>query len=159
MEAASPILDQEVQGQGVFVGQFEHNLDPKKRLTIPAEWRIQTGKSKGLYILPNVRMGCLNVLQASEMVLRIQKMREHPISDEQAQIFARHLGSRSDLVSWDSQGRIRVSDLLLDFAGLADRVVMLGAFVKFELWNPDRYRERGEASPEQLQEATTKVGF
>ena len=105
-----------------FVGTHTHSLDPKKRLTIPSNWRDQVGEEHSLYVLPDFQEGkCLYVLPASEMARKLERMRQHAISDPRASQFARVLASRSDLVSWDSQGRIRINDALLRKQGLANR--------------------------------------
>jgi MraZ protein len=145
--------------QGVFVSSFKHSLDPKKRLTIPAEWREQVGDPSSLYVLPDVHHKCLCVFTASEMMHRIQSMREHGVADKKARFFARVLASQSDLVTWDSQGRIRIKDDLLAFANLSEQVVLVGAFDRFEIWNPDLYREASAMDGDSLRDAAQYVGF
>lgn len=145
--------------QGVFVSSFRHSLDPKKRLTIPAEWREQVAPDVSLYVLPDVHHRCLCVFPASEMIHRLQSIRNHSFADREARQFARVLASKSDLVSWDSQGRIRVKDELLDFARLDGVVVMVGAFDRFELWDPESLAEEGGMDDGRLPDAATYVGF
>ena len=159
MEDVNPILEKEIAGQGVFVSHFTHSLDPKKRLTIPSEWRAQIGSPRSLYVLPDVHQRCLCCFPASEMMRRLDKMRHHSIADQKARQFARVLAAQSDLVSWDSQGRIRIKDELLDFAELSDQVVLVGAFDTFELWNPDTFSQSGGMDRESIQEAARYVGF
>ncbi len=145
--------------QGVFVSSFTHSLDPKKRLTIPAEWREQVGEPASLYVLPDVHHKCLMVFPASEMMHRIKSMRQHGVADKKARFFARVLASQSDLVTWDSQGRIRIKDDLLTFAELSGQVVLLGAFDRFELWNPEQFRKAGMEGGDSLRDAAQYVGF
>ncbi len=152
-------LEQEIAGQGVFVHRYEHTLDPKKRLTIPSQWRAQVKESKSLYVLPDVHDKCLSVYPASEIVRRIKTMREHSIADPKARQFARVLASHSDLVSWDSQGRIRVKDELMAYAGLVEKVVLIGALDRFELWSPENLKESGDLSKEGILDAAQYVGF
>jgi MraZ protein len=152
-------LEDEVQGQRVFVSTFTHSLDPKRRLTIPSEWRAQVGEPRSLYVLPHLHDDCLCVFPAEEMVRRLEKMRHHSLGDRQARQFARALASQSDLVSWDSQGRIRIKDALLSYAGLVDHVVMVGAFDCFELWSPDRLESAGGMDRGTLRQAAQYVGF
>ena len=145
--------------QGVFVGEATHSLDPKKRLTIPAVWREQVGDPSSLYVLPDVHTKCLFVFPASEMMHRIQAMRQHGVADKKARFFARVLASQSDLVTWDSQGRIRIKDDLLKFAGLTDQVKMAAAFDHFELWDPDSFEEVRPMDGDSLKDAAQYVGF
>lgn len=159
MDELQPNLEKEIAGLSAFVGTFTHSLDPKKRLTIPSEWRSQVGSPRSLYVLPNVHERCLTVFPASEMARRIQAMRSHSMSDRKAREFARVLASQSDLVSWDTQGRMRVKDELLGFAQLIDQVILVGAFDCFELWSPDNFGERGAMDQDRIREAAQYVGF
>ncbi|NQT91213.1 MAG: hypothetical protein HQ559_00515, partial [Lentisphaerae bacterium] len=122
MDDRNPVLENEIEGQGVFVGTFSHSLDPKKRLTIPSEWRAQISVPRSLYVLPDVQENCLACFPSAEMAHRLGRMRGHSMADSKARHFARVLGSRSDLVAGDAQGRIRVKDELLEFAGLTSHV-------------------------------------
>ncbi len=153
-------LESEVLGQGVFVSEFTHSLDPKKRLTIPSEWRAQVGTPRSLYVLPDVEERCLCVLPNREMIRRVnESIRSQAVSDRRARKFMRSLAARADLVAWDVQGRIRIKDELLKFAGLKDHVVMVGAFQHFELWNPDAYAAAGRNADDEVAEAARYVGF
>ena len=152
-------LEDEVRGQGVFVSSFTHQLDPKKRLTIPSQWRAQVGVPKTLYVLPDVHHRCLCVFPSTEITHRLEKMRHLSIADSKARQFARVLAAQSDLVSWDSQGRIRIKDGLLAFANLTDEVVLVGALDRFELWNPGHLDEAGGLDRDNLEEAAKYVGF
>jgi len=159
MEKEYTSLEDEIIGLRMFVGEYVHNLDPKKRLTIPSVWRAQVGTPKSVYVLPDFHHHCLNVFPAGEMAHRLDKLRGHSMADRQARQFARVLGEASDLLAWDSQGRVRIKDRLLQFAGLEDRVVLAGALDRFELWNPDHREEAEELDQERLEEAARYVGF
>ena len=69
------------------------------------------------------------------------------------------MAAQSDLASWDSQGRIRIKDELLEFAHLADQVVMIGAFDRFEVWDAACLDEVGGLEREDLLEAAKYVGL
>jgi len=148
-----------LKGQGLFVSSFTHTLDPKKRLTIPSDWRDQVGEPKSLYVLPDIHEKCLRACPARELVHRLAKMREHSIADQKARSCARVLASHSDLVTWDAQGRIRIKDDLLEYAGLVDRVTLVGALDSFELWNPELLEKAGGTDRSKLQDAARYVGF
>lgn len=144
-----------------FVGRFLHALDPKKRLTIPSEWRSQMGDATSLFVLPGLHGDqCLYVYPASEMMPRLEKLRKTSIGDKKTRVFARMLASKSDLVSFDSQGRIRIKDDLLEYAGLTAQVECIGLFNHFELWNPDQ-RKAAEAAVDQatMEDAVRYVDF
>ena len=144
---------------GVFVGTFVHSLDPKKRLTIPSEWRDHVGTPNTLYVLPSADQKCLIVFPGREMLQRLQRIRNLSYADARARQFARILGSQSQLAPWDTQGRIRVNDTLLDFAQLKDQVVLVGAIEGFELWKPDLWKAVGSAGQSSLSDVARYAGF
>ena len=127
-------------GGRLIVSHFAHYLDPKKRLTIPASWRELVGEPSALYIMPGLKNEkCLYVYPAREMPRLLERIRGIGSGDQRAKAFARFLGNKSDYVSWDPQGRIRIRDDLLEFAGLAERVEMHGAWNHIELWNEKEF--------------------
>ena len=132
--------------QGVFVGNYRHLLDPKKRLTIPSVWREQVGLPAQVYVIPGLNQPFLSVYPAREMARRTEKFRGLSQADVVGRQFLRAIASRSDLAGWDAQGRIRVKDELMDFAGIKSEVVLVGVFERFELWSPEKWKQQQESS-------------
>ena len=127
-------------GSGLFVSRFIHSLDPKKRLTIPAQWRDLIGEPQQIYVIPGLgRESCLNLYPAREMLPRLERFRNIAITDHKARSAARLLATSSELVSWDVQGRVRIRDELLAHARLTDQVLLTTGFDHFELWHPAEY--------------------
>lgn len=156
-EKAGPIVTGVTGG---FVSQFVHSLDPKKRLTIPSDWRAQVGTPSSLYVLPGLNEDkCLYVYPAVEMAQRLEKFRKLGIADSKARVFLRTLASGSDLVTWDTQGRIRVKDELLDFAQLTEQIELVGAFDHFELWNPELWKAASTVNKTTVQDALRYFEF
>lgn len=161
------VVDQQGSGyggygepEGVFVNTYVHSLDPKKRLTVPSDWRELVGVPRRLFVLPGVNDQCLCVYPAREMTRRMERLRNLSIADRKGRQLARTLASRSDLVPWDSQGRIRIKDDLLNYAGLVNQVVLVGTFDGFELWNIDQWNEQQKTlDQDSLGEAAQYVGF
>ena len=150
-----------VAAGGGFASNFLHSLDPKKRLTIPAVWRDQVGEPKSLYVLPGLNNEkCLYVYPACEMARRLEKFRKISIGDKKARMFARLLASSSDLIAWDSQGRIRIKDELLVGAGIVSHVKLIGAWDRFELWSPEEWdKNSGSVDQAAMEDAVRYVEF
>ncbi len=160
MESEDIGRSDEMLGKGVFVNTYTHYLDSKRRLTIPAVWRELVGVPRRLFVLQGVNDQCLCVYPARELIRRMERLRNLSIADEQGRQFARALASRAELVPWDSQGRIRIKDDLMAFAGIENEVVMAGTFDVFELWSPERWKEKtGPSDPVRMREAARYVGF
>ena len=143
---------------GFFIGLFLHALDTKRRLTIPLEWRQQVGTPDGLFIIP-VHERCLYVMPAREMVRRLSLKRGGSIADAVATEADRVIGSRSEFLSWDSQGRIRIRDELLEHAELADQVALIGAIDRFEIWNPKVWEKHRSANAPELADSAIRMGL
>ena len=149
----------EEQTTGLLLGWFRHALDPKRRLTIPAEWRELMGSPPRLYVMPDVNEYCLNVFAPAELEPRLVRLRQRSVTDPRAAAFARRMGGASECVSVDVQGRIRVSDRLLRHARLSDKVVLVGAINRIELWSPELKPEEEDIELSALAEASRGVDF
>ncbi|MEI6970355.1 MAG: hypothetical protein WCL44_02455 [bacterium] len=145
--------------EGVFVGTYVHALDPKRRLTIPSAWRDRVEGRPSFYVLPDVDERCLCVFSGREMQRRLESVGHHSIVDRKARQFARVLASRSDLVDWDSQGRIRIKDELLEHAGIKGTATLVGNFRFFEVWDPENLKKSGVLDDTNVVDAVRHVGF
>ncbi|OVE75871.1 hypothetical protein BVX97_03430 [bacterium E08(2017)] len=129
------------RGVDTYQGDFTYKLDEKKRLIIPALWRsvIDNEDDKRMFVVPDFKERCLNVCPASFMETKMVKLQQLSLSDPRAMRFARRLGSSSDTVECDGQGRIKLMDKLWERIGVKenDHVVLLGAIKLFQIWNPD----------------------
>jgi len=149
----------ELLNAGAFVGSYTHSLDSKRRVTIPSDWREAAGNPT-LFILPGVNVKCLYVVTAREMAQRLEKVRAASVANVQAQIFLRDFFSRSDRVTLDAQGRIRVKDELLELAGITNQMVLVGVGSRFELWSPESWKEQSsQLDQSTFAEAAQYIGF
>ncbi|MBQ9344893.1 MAG: hypothetical protein IJT88_06755 [Kiritimatiellae bacterium] len=124
-----------------FVGLYPHSLDGKRRFTIPSDWREGVA-SEPLYVIPGFNTPCLHVFTARDMSERLKTARTVSIANVKAQQFLRYIFSKACRVVLDAQGRIRVSDSLLDAAGIKSQVILVGAANRFELWSPEKWQEQ-----------------
>jgi MraZ protein len=145
---------------GLFVSQYRHTLDPKRRITIPASWREVIGQPPQVFVLPSVTDPCVVVYPARMMADRIERIRRLSMADDKARRFLRTMASRSELLSWDVQGRIRVKDELLAHARIADEVMLVSHFDGFELWNPRLWEAAArKVTAQDLRKGSEQIGF
>lgn len=160
MAANGDILKDGIEEVGSFVGQFQHMLDPKKRLTIPSDWRAIVGKPERLFVLPAIGGNHLYVWPWRVMKPRMERLQQLSMADRRERDFLRYLGSRSELLPWDAQGRMRIRDELLAYAGLTDQVVLVGNLEAFELWSPKNWAEvERRFVDEDLLESAKRLGM
>ena len=146
-------------GPGLLVGRFDHAMDPKKRLTVPAGWRDLMGAPPYVYIMPDPSERCLNLIPPAEMEGRLEKLRQRALFDKKASVSLRVIGENSEQVMLDVQGRIRVSDRLLAFAQLGDTVAMIGSMNRIQLWSPALMPVAEEIDQSKLAEACEALEF
>jgi MraZ protein len=123
-----------------FVGRFDHSLDAKGRVILPA--RFRSSFEHGGCLTQNYER-CLSLWtpgefdrQASEM---LTSSREGTAA---ARNFARVWAAGSVDVEIDRQGRMGIPAHLREFAGLGGDVLVTGAIDHIELWNPEEWRVR-----------------
>lgn len=119
----------------MFMGTYEHTLDDKGRLILPANFRSKL--ADGAVAVPLDR--CMAILPPEEF----ERMATHlkaQVSQKKADLdHLRAFSSLADEVVPDSQGRMRLAPHLRDLAGLGDRVVVAGVLERIEVWDPTRW--------------------
>jgi MraZ protein len=144
----------------LFLGEFRHALDPKKRLTVPSLWRDQLENEKFLAVALAMGRPCLEVRTKRDFLRRVeQTISNRGSSHLPAAVVASVSGAQSALVEFDSAGRIRVPDGLLKLADLNDQVVMVGAMHKIELWQPARWEEWFKTHRPQVDEMARQIEY
>ena len=146
-------------GSNALMGEFEHSLDPKKRLTIPREWRQAMGNPDFVYVMRDRNGKCLDLLPKAEMESLLAKLREKALFDPALTKAAMLIGANSEQLMLDVQGRIRISDKLLQFANLTTTVAMVGAVRTIKLWDPAALAPADVVDQAGLREALALAGF
>jgi len=125
----------------MFLGEFEHSIDQKGRITIPA--RFRTGLAEGMVITRGLD-SCLWVFPKAEWTELAQKISSLPLTNVSARDFARLMFSGAAEVAPDSQGRVLVPNYLRAYAHLDTEAVVIGLNWRMEIWNRSLWKERRE---------------
>lgn len=122
----------------MFTGEFQHTLDEKGRVIIPAKLReglgdvimITRGLDRCLFIYP---------LEAWKKIE--QKLKKLPLTRSEARAFARYFFSGAAEVEIDKQGRILIPQNLREYAGIEKEVAIIGVSDRVEVWSEAAWRE------------------
>ncbi len=125
--------------QALFVGSFTHTLDAKRRIIFPSTWRNLTGGSNRLFAFPHPDEKCLYLYTAAEMARRLEQLRSGDPLDTADQRAIRSLAAGAEMLVWDAQGRLRISDNLLAHAEVKEQVVLVGTLTRIELWSAENF--------------------
>ncbi len=143
----------------MFIGEYNHNLDDKGRLAIPAKFRALLKKggvvTKGLD-------NCLFLYTKDQWQKIAQKISALPISQAKARSFSRHLLAGAMDVEFDNQGRITLPEYLRDFASLKRSIIVAGLYNHLEIWNKedwDKYKSDSEKNSNVIAEELGDLGI
>ena len=142
-----------------LVGRFDHALDPKRRLTIPSVWRKAMGNPDFVYAMPDREQRCVNLMPKAEMDVLLGKIRERALFDPALNRVFQVIGSMSEQLDLDVQGRIRVSDKLLQYANLTTTVAMVGSLRMIKLWDPAVLSPADDVNASELDAALLAAGL
>ena len=121
----------------MFMGTYEHGLDAKGRVIIPAKLREDLGES---FVVTLGLDGCLFAYPMNEWEGFIEKLKELPGTKE-ARMLQRHFLANAAPCELDKQGRILVPQTLREFAGLEKDVVLTGNLNRIEVWSKEKWSE------------------
>ena len=119
---------------------YQHGVDEKRRVQVPAMWRPATpGIEFTLIVWPKAKEGpCLRVMPPKEMAELMQAIDAMPNTDPNKTVLKRVIGSKSCQVVLDKAGRICLPEKMARDAGISDEAVLIGLLDRFEIWSPER---------------------
>jgi MraZ protein len=122
----------------LFFGEYEHSLDSQRRIAVPRTWRhkkdnrfiVFPGRDKSLLLFP---------FEAFKDFL--EKARKVSFANREKLMALARFGARTQECRCDKQGRIQIPQRMLDWAGLKEQVMLVGAFTHAQLWAPEQWLE------------------
>jgi len=142
----------------MFIGEYSHTIDEKRRLAIPSKFRRDLGK-KG--VITRGLDSCLFVFPTKEWESLAQKLGNLPLGQSDARGFIRLMLAGAMDVSLDGLGRILVPDYLREYASLKKQVIVTGVFNRLEVWDEvlwKRYKGRSEKEIGNMAERLGELG-
>ena len=120
----------------MFMSEYNHTIDTKGRLIIPAKFRDVLGME---FVISKGMDGCLFVYANEDWNAFEQKLTSLPLINKEARQFARFFLAGAAQVELDKQGRILIPGNLRDFAGLDKDVVLVGVGSRVEIWSKNKW--------------------
>lgn len=120
----------------MFIGEFQHTLDDKGRIILPARFRERLGSS--LVLAPG-QDRCLAVYPVTVFARKVEQMRRLPSEDTKVRAYKRTLLAWAEEATPDGQGRVTVPARLREYAGLDREVTIVGADEHLEVWDRERW--------------------
>lgn len=139
----------------MLIGEYQHTLDEKKRLAIPAKLRKQLGKEA---VITRGFDNCLVIYTTQEWQKMADKFGKLPESQAEARGFARIKLAGAALVEFDQLGRILVPEYLKQYAMLEKNVVIAGLYNRLEIWDENRWNEYKQKTEKEVGDFGSKLG-
>lgn len=121
-----------------YIGLYEHNMDSKGRVMIPAELREQLGDS--FYITAGLD-NCIFVFDEESFQEMDRQLKDLPFNRKRERAFQRMFYAPARKVTLDKQGRILIPQHLRKHADLKKELVITGNSNRVEIWDKERRDE------------------
>ena len=144
----------------MFIGEFQHNIDEKGRVAVPAKFRRQIS---GGAIITRGLDNCLFIFTKKDWEILAGKLiTTLPLSQKNSRAYARFILSGASDVDLDTQGRVLIPDYLRRFAGLKKSAKVIGVYNRMEIWDEatwQQYKAKIEGSSEEIAEKMADLGI
>jgi MraZ protein len=122
----------------MFMGTYQHTLDTKNRLIIPAKFRNQLGDT---FVVTKWMEHSLHAFTEEGWAEFSAKVKSLPMTDQNARRFQRFVFSGATMAEFDKQGRISLPADLRDYAGIDKDVTVFGeGDDSFEIWSAEQWQ-------------------
>ncbi|MBD2861810.1 MULTISPECIES: division/cell wall cluster transcriptional repressor MraZ [Paenibacillus] len=138
----------------MFMGEYQHSVDDKGRMIVPAKFREALGAA---FIVTRGLDNCLFVYPREEWAVLEQKLKSLPLMKADARAFTRFFFSGATECELDKQGRINIPRNLCEYAKLDKDCVVLGVSNRVEIWSKQVWESYYEQSEESFNEIAEKL--
>ena len=126
----------------LFLSTFEHRIDKKGRLSVPAPFRsVLERRSDPLYLFKSLTEPCLEGCGPERIGQIVDAIDQMDSLSEDAEILQTMLFSAQEM-KIDSDGRMLLPAEFIEFAGLDGTALFSGIGRSFQIWRPDRHQKR-----------------
>ncbi|HEY4527406.1 MAG TPA: division/cell wall cluster transcriptional repressor MraZ [Candidatus Paceibacterota bacterium] len=142
----------------MFIGEYEHTLDEKKRVSLPKSFRTALGRKM---VMTRGLDNCLFIYSQKNWEKVAAKLESLSFAAADTRGFNRFILSGAAEVEADAAGRILIPEHQKEFAGLKKTVVFTGVSDRVEVWDADRwnaYKGKIEKQADALAERLSELG-
>jgi MraZ protein len=143
----------------MFIGEYTHTVDEKKRISLPAKFKKELGSK---VVVTRGLDNCLFLFPHKVWIEISKETAKLDFKQADARGFSRFMFSSANEIDVDSIGRILIPDYLKEFAGLKTSVVFAGVHDRIEIWNDKRwdlFTKKMESQADSMAEKLSSVGI
>lgn len=143
----------------MFLGEYEHSLDARGRMAIPARFRSLLGEGA---VITRHFDGCLVIYPPDVWRAVAERLDALTTTQEAARMAKRFVFSGATECEFDKQGRVLIPAFLRGYAELSETAVVVGQYSRIEVWDRGRWGEissRAEAESSRIAEQLASLGL
>lgn len=143
----------------LFYGEYQHSVDQKGRVIVPARFRDGLGEK---FILTKGLDNCLFLYSTEEWLNLETKIKALPFTNKDVRAFARFFFAGASECGLDKQGRILIPQNLREHAKLDKDIYVIGVSTRVEIWDKLRWEEylsEDNISPDEIAEKMAMLGI
>lgn len=139
----------------MLIGEYNHTLDDKNRMSLPVKFRKELGKS--VVIAPGLD-NCLSIFTTKEWEKISSKLSESSMIASDNRSFSRFMFGQAVIMDVDGQGRILIPENLKNRSGLTSKVTVIGVQNRAEIWNEKAWSDYKAGVEKQADALADKLG-
>jgi len=120
----------------LFIGEYQHSLDSKNRIIVPAKLREGLGNK---FVITKGLDGCLYAYPLEEWKILEDKLKTLPLTNKDARTFVRFFFSGACEVELDKQFRGLIPQNLREYAKIEKDIVSIGVLSRVEIWSKEMW--------------------
>lgn len=144
----------------MFRGRYEHTIDAKGRLSIPAKFRDVLSERYDSTLVVTTFGECLIAYPHGEWKVLEERIGGLPEFGKETRVFLRHFYANAADCPIDKLGRILIPQPLRELASLEKDVMLMGTFKQFEIWSKEVWeKSQASVSHEEISDMLEKLGL
>ncbi|SCX89003.1 division/cell wall cluster transcriptional repressor MraZ [Alkaliphilus peptidifermentans] len=138
----------------MFIGEYNHTIDVKGRISIPSRFRDELGEH---FIVTKGLDNCLFIYPMEEWTILENKLKQLPLTNKDARAFVRFFFAGASECELDNQGRIRIPNNIREHAKLEKDTVLIGVGTRIEIWSQEEWQQYNSDSNLSYDEIASKM--
>ncbi|HWF76562.1 MAG TPA: division/cell wall cluster transcriptional repressor MraZ [Caulobacteraceae bacterium] len=126
----------------MFISTFEKQLDAKRRIVAPVEYRTAVAPFDGLFCFPSIEADCIEGGGKALFDSYARLIDEYPFGDPARTALETSIMGGMAQLSFDTAGRVTLPESFCEMFGLTDWVTLVGLGDRFQIWPREVFRER-----------------
>lgn len=138
----------------MFLGEYQHSLDNKGRITVPAKFREQLGDR---FVVTKGLENCIFLYPFQEWQVIEEKLKTLPFTRADVRSFARFFFSGASEMEIDKQGRAVLPSSLREYASIDKDIIIIGVGTRAEIWAAEKWEKYIDSAEESYEDIAASL--